>query len=230
MRLRGCWDEIVGLLVDGAQHTPGDAVELGATLVEKSTYTLDGWALAEDALRQAEQLAEDDRQLVGAVHSERALLYWAMTRHRVEDRGADARTALAMAEEYLPLHSPRRRTLTFRRGLVVEYLDADPAGAVPHYEAARQAARDGRDELLASLSWRQLGSCAQAVDDVATAAEAYREALRAATSAGYLVGLAPALAALAEVAAPEEADRLRSEAGRLVSAFDGLPVWLAHLT
>jgi hypothetical protein len=42
------------------------------------------------------------------------------------------------------------------------------------------------------------------------------------------VGVAPALAALAEVSPPGEAARLRAEAARLVQALGGVPVWLVR--
>jgi hypothetical protein len=47
---------------------------------------------------------------------------------------------------------------------------------------------------------------------------------------GFAVGMAPVLAALAEVSPEADAVRLRSQAVCLIQAFGGLPVWLRHLS
>ncbi len=55
----------------------------------------------------------------------------------------------------------------------------------------------------------------------------FAESLRIREELGYLVGTAPALAALADTEPEPEAARLRTEARRLFRLLGGVPTWLA---
>lgn len=62
---------------------------------------------------------------------------------------------------------------------------------------------------------------------MAEARHGFGESLRIREELGYLVGTAPALAALADAEPEPEATRLRAEAARLFRLLGGVPTWLA---
>ncbi|MFD0560206.1 hypothetical protein FB566_4204 [Stackebrandtia endophytica] len=226
LRLRGCWDEVIGLLAESARDTPADAVELAATMVERSMYTMENWIIAEEAVTQAQDLVEGNNQLTGAAALERAYLAYGLTRLGLDDQTEVAEAALRRADEVLPVNSPRRRLLLFRTGLVRQHLTDAPEVATELYRAALLAAEATRDKLLHADILQQLGELAQTQEGPAAARELFADTLRLRVEAGCIIGLAPAMVALAEVSTPEEAQALRAEATRLHAALGSVPVWL----
>ena len=124
--------------------------------------------------------------------------------------------------------SPRRPLLDFRRGLVAEHIAANPVAARAAYRRAHAGAVAHGNTFLTSFTWRHLAGLAAADGDLAEARHGFAESLRIRIALGHLVGTAPALVALAEVAPDAaEATRLRTEASRLHTLLGGIPVWLA---
>ncbi|MFE7488997.1 hypothetical protein, partial [Kitasatospora sp. NPDC057541] len=144
------------------------------------------------------------------------------------DRLDEAQAALGRTSALLPPDAPGRPLLDFRRGLVAENLLRDPTAAWIAYRRAHDGAGERGDELLRSSTWRHLAALALAAGDRERAWEGFDASLRLREQLGFTVGVAPALAALAEVSEPAEATRLRAEAARLVQALGGVPVWLAR--
>ncbi|MFG2298663.1 hypothetical protein [Streptomyces sp. NPDC048603] len=228
LRSRGCWTDAAALLTARADDA-GAAVQRTALLVERCLFTGVGWAEAEDALRTAEAVASDDDQR-GAAACERGQLAYAATVLGVRDRSDEARSALGRAAALLSPSSRTRPLLDFRRGLVAEHLADSPQAARPAYRRAHAAAAAGGDTLLLSFTWRQLAGLALRDGELAEARHGFAESLRIREELGFLVGTAPALAALADAEPEPEAARLRAEARRLFHLLGGIPTWLAdHL-
>ncbi|WP_185921815.1 hypothetical protein [Streptomyces sp. WAC06614] len=228
LRSRGCWSDAAALL---SPHTgdPAAAVQRTALLVERCLFTGQGWAEAEDALRTAEAVAGDDDQR-GAAACERGQLAYAATVLGVRDRSDEARSALGRAAALLSPDSPTRPLLDFRRGLVAEHLADAPQAAEPAYRRAHAGAAAHGDTLLLSFTWRHLAGLALRDGELAEARRGFLESLRIREELGFLIGTAPALAALAEAEPEPEATRLRAEARRLFHLLGGIPTWLAaHL-
>jgi tetratricopeptide (TPR) repeat protein len=165
--------------------------------------------------------------MIGAVASERAFFAYAMTLLGGQDQAVKARNALEYADRHLSDLSPFRPLLEFRRGLLAENLDEDLKAAVTAYNRAHAAAEANGDELLLSYTSRHLGSIAEQEGDHHTARRYFAESLRLREVSGFVIGIAPALVALASVSPEGEAETLLSEARRLVRAFGGVPVWMA---
>jgi tetratricopeptide (TPR) repeat protein len=226
LRSRGCWEDAAALIAPRAEDDAAFAVQRAALLVEQCVFTAEGWAAAEDALRTAEALAEDDLTR-GAAACERGQLAYAATVLGVRDRADEARAALGRAAALLPPNSPGRSLLDFRRGLVAEHLAENPQAAQAAYRRAHAGATAHGDALLCSFSWRHLAGLALRNDELIEARHGFTESLRLREELGFLVGMAPALAALADTQPEPEAGRLRAEAQRLFRLLDGVPVWLA---
>lgn len=225
LRSRGCWTDAAALLTPHADRA-GAAVQRTALLVERCLFTGQGWAEAEDALRIAEAVAvEDDER--GAAACERGHLAYAATVLGVRDRSDEARSALGRAAALIAPGSPARPLLDFRRGLVAEHLADAPQSARPAYRRAHAGATTHGDTLLLSFTWRHLAALALRDGEVAEARHGFAESLRIREELGFLVGTAPALAALAEAEEEPEATRLRAEARRLFHLLGGIPTWLA---
>ncbi|MBW5486664.1 hypothetical protein GPJ59_33665, partial [Streptomyces bambusae] len=138
--------------------------------------------------------------------------------------------ALGRAAALLSPHSPARPLLDFRRGLVAEHLADSPQAARPAYRRAHAGAAAQGDSLLLSFTWRHLAGLDLRDGELAEARHGFAESLRIREELGFLVGTAPALAALAEAEPEPEATRLRAEARRLFHLLGGIPTWLAdHL-
>ncbi|MET9291448.1 hypothetical protein [Streptomyces sp. NPDC003077] len=230
LRSRGCWDDAAALLEPHAAHHAPAALRRAALLVERCMFTATGWAAAEDALRTAEALAADDEER-GAAACERGYLAYAATVLGVRDRADEARSALGRAAALLAPTSSGRALLDFRRGLVAEHLADSPQAARAAYRRAHAGATAHGQELLLSFTWRHLAGLALRDGEVAEARHGFAESLRIREELGFLIGTAPALAALADAAPEPEAERLRVEAARLFRLMGGVPTWLAdHLT
>ncbi|MCB5182057.1 hypothetical protein [Streptomyces antimicrobicus] len=228
LRSRGCWSDAAALLSPRTDD-PAAAVQRTALLVERCLFTGQGWAEAEDALRTAEAVAGDDDQR-GAAACERGQLAYAATVLGVRDRADEARSALGRAAALLSPDSRTRPLLDFRRGLVAEHLADAPQAAAPAYRRAHAGAEAQGDILLLSFTWRHLAGLALRDGELAQARHGFQESLRIREELGFLVGTAPALAALAEAEPEPEATRLRAEARRLFHLLGGIPTWLAaHL-
>ncbi|MEU1144365.1 hypothetical protein ACFYO9_12325 [Streptomyces sp. NPDC005863] len=225
LRSRGCWTDAAALLAP----RPGAAAALQRTalLVERCLFTGDGWGEAEDGLRTAEAIAEDDDDR-GAAACERGQLAYASTVLGVRDRADEARTALGRAAALLAPNTPGRPLLDFRRGLIAEHISDSPQSAKAAYRRAHAGATAHSDPLLLSFTWRHLAGLALRDGELAEARHGFAESLRIREELGYLVGTAPALAALAEAETEPEATRLRAEATRLFRLLGGVPSWLAH--
>ncbi|GAA1122862.1 MULTISPECIES: hypothetical protein [Streptomyces violaceusniger group] len=228
LRSRGCWKDAAELLTPRAADDAAAALKRSVVLIERCMYTSTGWDAAEDALRAAEALALTDTER-GATACERGYLAYASTLLGVRDRADEARTALGRAAALLSPGSPIRPVLDFRRGLISQHLAHNPTGALAAFQRAHAGAAAHGDTLLRSFTWRHLAAMAEADGDLPDARHGFAESLRIREELGYLVGIAPALAALADVEPdPDEATRLRTEAGRLVRLLGGVPVWLAE--
>jgi tetratricopeptide (TPR) repeat protein len=230
LRSRGCWDDAAALLEPLAAASPEAAVRRAALLGERCMFTGEGWAAAEDALRLAEATARDD-DTRGAAACERGQLAYASTVLGVRDRADEARAALGRAAALYGPDAEGRAMLDFRRGLVAEHLSDDPEAAGAAYRRAHRAATGGGDALLSSFTWRHLAGLALRDGATEEARRGFTESLLLREQLGYLVGMAPALVALAQVRTGEEAAALRAEAGRLFRLLGGVPTWLApHLS
>ncbi|MFJ4876483.1 hypothetical protein ACIP93_14875 [Streptomyces sp. NPDC088745] len=224
LRSRGCWADAAALL----ESRPGAAAALqrAALLVERCLFTENGWPEAEEALRGAEALAKDDDER-GSAACERGHLAYAATVLGVRDRADEARSALGRAAALLHPDSPGRPLLDFRRGLVAEHISDSPQSARAAYRRAHAGATAHNKTLLLSFTWRHLAGLALREGELAEARHGFAESLRIREELGYLVGTAPALAALADAEPEPEASRLRAEASRLFHLLDGVPTWLA---
>ncbi len=225
LRSRGCWTDAAALLASRAGAAA--ALQRTALLVERCLFTGDGWGEAEDGLRTAEALAEDDDDR-GAAACERGQLAYASTVLNVRDRADEARTALGRAAALLAPNAPGRPLLDFRRGLIAEHIADSPQSAKVAYRRAHAGATAHSDPLLLSFTWRHLAGLALRDGELAEARHGFAESLRIREELGYLVGTAPALAALAEAEPEPEATRLRAEASRLFRLLGGVPSWLAQ--
>ncbi|MGP3922912.1 hypothetical protein [Streptomyces sp. 8N616] len=226
MRSRGCWDDAAALLAPHAADDAAVALQRAALLGERCLFTAVGWSEAEDALRAAEALASSDDER-GAAACERGHLAYAATVLGVRDRADEARAALGRAAALLAPSAAGRPLLDFRRGLVAEHLADSPQSARAAYRRAHEGATAQDDQLLCSFTWRHLGGLALRDGELAEARHGFAESLRIREELGYLIGTAPALAALAEAEPEPDASRLRAEAGRLFRLLGGVPTWLA---
>lgn len=226
LRSRGCWEDAAALLAADAEADSAAAVRRAALLGERCMFTADGWAAAEEALRAAEALAGDDEER-GAAACERGHLAYAATVLGVRDRADEARAALGRAAALLPPGARARATLDYRRGLLAEHLSDTPQSARAAYRRAHTAAGSHGDALLCSFTWRHLAGLALRAGERQEARRGFAESLRLREQLGFLVGMAPALMALAEVEEEPEATRLREEAARFFRLLGGIPTWLA---
>ncbi len=227
LRSRGLWKDAAELLTPYAEADASAALKRSVIMIERCMYTSAGWDAAEDALRAAEALALTDAER-GATACERGYLAYASTLLSVRDRADEARTALGRAAALLAPGSPTRALLDFRRGLISQHLAHNPTGAQTAFQRAHAGATAHGDVLLTSFTWRHLAAMAEEEGNLPEARHGFAESLRIREELGYLVGIAPALAALADVEPdPGEAERMRTEAGRLVRLLGGVPVWLA---
>jgi tetratricopeptide (TPR) repeat protein len=226
LRSRGCWEDAAALLDPYVATDTAASLRQAALLVEQCMFTGEGWTAAEAALRAAEALAQDDEER-GAAACERGQLAYSATVLSVRDRSDEARAALGRAAALLPPTSRGRAMLDFRRGLLAEYLSDTPQSALAAYQRAHTAASAQGDGLLCSFTWRHLAGLALRDGELTEARHGFSESLRLREELGFLVGMAPALAALADVEPEPDATRLREEAGRLFRLLGGVPVWLA---
>ncbi|MFG2820566.1 hypothetical protein ACGFX4_14200 [Kitasatospora sp. NPDC048365] len=225
LRSRGCWQEAADLLRPQAGRDPSAALLRAELLIEQCLFTAEHWERAEDALRQAEAGVAGAEHRAAASCARGFLAYTASVMGR-RDRLDEAQAALGRTSALLPPDAPGRPLLDFRRGLVAENLLHDPDAAQSAYRRAHDAAEQRGDRLLRSSTWRHLAALAQRAGDLERAREGFRASLQLREDLGFTVGVAPALASLAEVCEPPEATRLRAEAARLVQALGGVPVWL----
>lgn len=226
LRSRGCWDDAAALLHPHAEQDTHLAVARAGLLVERCLFTASGWPEAEAAVRAAEALAVSD-VLRGSAACERGHLAYAATVVGGRDRSDEARAALGRAATLIPPGAPERAQLDFRRGLLAEHLADSPQSARAAYRRAHAGATAHRDVLLCSFTWRHLAGLSLRGGDVSEARHGFTESLRLREELGFLVGMAPALVALAGVAPEPEASRLRAEAQRLFRLLGGVPTWLA---
>ncbi|MFD7921706.1 hypothetical protein ACFV3R_21065 [Streptomyces sp. NPDC059740] len=226
LRSRGCWDDAAALLEPFAGRDARAALRRTELLIERCAFTGQGWAAAEDALRQAEALAGDDDERGGAACERGHLAYTATALH-VRDRSDEASAALGRAAALLAPTSRGRAALDYRRGLLAEQ-SASPQSARAAFRRAHAAATTHGDALLLSSTWRHLAGLALAEGEKAEARHGFSESLRLREELGFVVGMAPALVALAEVVPAAEADRLRAEAARLFRLMGGVPTWLGE--
>ncbi|MFI1618270.1 hypothetical protein ACH4VT_15145 [Streptomyces lydicus] len=230
LRSRGCWDDAAALLEPHSVGHASPALRRAALLVERCMFTATGWAEAEDALRNAEALAGDDDERGGAA-CERGHLAYAATVLGVRDRADEARSALGRAAALLAPAAAGRPLLDFRRGLMAEHVADSPDAARAAYRRAHAGATAQGDALLLSFTWRHLAGLALRDGELTEARHGFAESLRIREELGFLIGTAPALAALADAAPEGDADRLRAEAARLFRLMGGVPTWLAdHLS
>lgn len=226
LRSRGCWEDAAALLIPHAEKDARFAIHRAGLLVEGCLFTAAGWAVAEDAVRAAEALATDNVAR-GAAACERGQLAYAATVVGGRDRSDEARAALGRAAALLPPGVPERALLDFRRGLLAEHLADNHESARAAYRRAHAGATTHHRTLLNSFTWRHLAGLALRSGELNEARHGFAESLRLREELGFLVGMAPALVALAEVESEPEASRLRAEAQRLFRMLGGVPTWLA---
>ncbi|MEU3963927.1 hypothetical protein AB0F42_29705 [Streptomyces buecherae] len=227
LRSRGCWHDAAELLSPLAATDPAAARLRSSVLTEQCMFTAGSWEAAEDALRAAEAIAHTDDER-GAAACERGHLAYAATLFGNRDRADEARAALGRAAALLAPDSRTRPLLDFRRGLLAQHLSKNASSAQAAFQRAHAAALSHGDALLSSFTWRHLAAMAEERGDRAEARHGFAESLRIREELGYLIGIAPALVALASVESEPEAARLRAEAGRLVRLLGGVPAWLAR--
>ncbi|MFJ8312738.1 MULTISPECIES: hypothetical protein [unclassified Streptomyces] len=224
LRSRGCWTDAAALLEPHAA-APAGALQRTALLTERCVYTESGWAEADEALRAAEAVAQSDEER-GAAACERGYLAYAATLFGVRDRADEARSALGRAAALTAPTGRERALLDFRRGLLAENVADAPQAARAAYQRAHEGAAEHGDTLLLSFTWRHLAGLALRDGELAQARHGFSESLRIREELGYLIGTAPALAALADSEEEPVATRLRTEAARLVRLLK-VPTWLA---
>jgi hypothetical protein len=227
LRSRACWAEAADLLAPLTARDPWAALRRAELLIEQCLFTVSGWDSAEAALRQAEAAARSPEQRAAAT-CERGFLAYVATLLGVRDRADEAKAALGRTSAMLPPDAAGRPLLDYRRGLVAENLQHDPVAARAAFLRADSGAAERGDDLLRSHTRRHLAGLSLRDGDTAAAREGFLVSLRLREQLGFTVGLAPALASLAEASPPAEAIRLRAEAARLVRALGGVPVWLAE--
>ncbi|MGW6915460.1 hypothetical protein ACWGB8_16815 [Kitasatospora sp. NPDC054939] len=227
LRSRACWQEAAELLRPAAETDPSAALARAELLIEQCLFTAAHWTQAEQALRLAEAVVATTEQRAAASCA-RGFLAYVASMLGPRDRLDEAQAALGRTSALLPPDAPGRPLLDFRRGLVAENLLRDRTAAWIAYRRAHEGAGERGDELLRSYTWRHLAALALASGDHARAREGFDASLRLREQLGFTVGVAPALAALAEVSEPDEAAGLRAEAARLVQALGGVPVWLSR--
>jgi tetratricopeptide (TPR) repeat protein len=225
LRSRACWQEAAELLTPAAEQDPRAALCRAELLIEQCLFTADHWDEAEAALRLAEAGVTSTEQRAAAACARGFLAYLGSVLGP-RDRLDEAQAALGRTSALLPPSAAGRPLLDFRRGLVAENLLRDQTAAWIAYRRAHDGALAHGDTLLASSTWRHLAALALVGGDRVRAREGFAASLRLREELGFMVGVAPALAALAEVSEPDEAHRLRAEAGRLVQSLGGVPVWL----
>lgn len=227
LRSRGCWQAAAALLEQPAARSAAAALTRAEVLIERSLFENDGWGEAENALRLAESGARSDTERAVAACARGYLAYCSTLLH-FHDRLDEAQAALGRASAMLAPGAPARPLLDFRRGLVAENLLDDPVAARTAYRRAHAGAEQQQDDVLLSYTWRHLASIAQQDGNLAGARHGFAESLRLREATGFAIGIAPALATLADVSTAAEAVLLRAQAARLVSAFGGVPVWLTQ--
>ncbi|MFE6776218.1 hypothetical protein [Streptomyces sp. NPDC057702] len=227
LRSRACWHDAAELLSPHATTDPAAARLRSSVLTEQCMFTAGSWEAAEDALRAAEAIAHTDDER-GAAACERGHLAYAATLFGNRDRADEARAALGRAAALLGPDSRSRPLLDFRRGLLAQHLSKNASSAQAAFQRAHAAALSQGDTLLSSFTWRHLAAMAEERGERAEARHGFAESLRLREELGYLIGIAPALVALASVESEPEAARLRAEAGRLVRLLGGVPAWLAR--
>lgn len=225
LRSRGCWEDAAALLAPRAAQEARYAIHRAELLVEGCLFTAAGWSAAEDAVRAAEASADTDI-VRGAAACERGQLAYAATVVGTRDRSDEARAALGRAAALIPPDAPERALLDFRRGLLAEHLSDNPESARAAYHRAHTSALAHQHLLLSSFTWRHLAGLALRIGELNEARRGFAESLRLREELGFLVGMAPALVALADVASEPEATRLRAEAQRLFRLLGGVPTWL----
>ncbi|WP_425461412.1 hypothetical protein [Kitasatospora viridis] len=225
LRSRACWQEAADQLSPAAERDPRTALCRAELLIEQCLFTADHWAEAEAALRLAEAAVTSTEQRAEAACARGFLAYLGSVLGP-RDRLDEAQAALGRTSALLAPNAAARPLLDFRRGLVAENLLRDQTAAWIAYRRAHDGALAHGDTLLASSTWRHLAALAMAGGDRVRAREGFAASLRLREELGFMVGVAPALASLADVSEPEEAERLRAEAGRLVQSLGGVPVWL----
>ncbi|WP_049568970.1 hypothetical protein [Streptomyces sp. SBT349] len=227
LRSRGCWEDAAALLAPEAASGPEAALLRAELLVERCVFTSEGWGEAEDALRSAEAMTLTDEER-GTAACERGYLAYASTALRVRDRADEARAALGRAAALLAPEAPGRALLDFRRGLMTELVSGGGQAAEAGYRRAHNLALARGDALLSSYTWHHLAAVAREAGEVSEARHGFGEALRLREETGFLVGIAPALVALADVQPEPDAERLRAEARRLFRLLGGVPRSLAE--
>jgi tetratricopeptide (TPR) repeat protein len=217
LRSRGCWTEAAALLTPLVPRQPDAALRQAALYIECCGYTGEGWDRAEEALRTAEALPLSDEER-GLAACERGQLAYAATQQGVRDRTDEARSALGRAAALLRPAGPARPLLDYRRGLMAQYLSDSPQDAEAAYRRAHAEVagrRDRESRLLHAAVLLQLGTLELLGGELTEARALFTQCLRLREETGYLVGIAPALTALAEAVPAPQAARLRGEAARL---------------
>jgi hypothetical protein len=226
LRYCGCWQDAADLLEGPAVDDPAAAQERAAVLVEQCMFATTGWDDAEVAVVHARSIAVTDAQR-GAAISEHGYLAYVATVLRGSDRASEADHLLKQAVDLVEEDSVTRAWIEFRRGLVAQNLRDEPDSAGRHFEQAHRLATAHGDPLLRSYTTRHLGGMAEHDGDIEAAVTWFTESLHLRYDCGFTVGIAPALAALADVSDPGDAERLRAEAAVLVRALGGIPTWMA---
>jgi tetratricopeptide (TPR) repeat protein len=215
-RLRGRWADGVALLrgVQPAAHELGATagarvlVALARMLNDQSLFAgvrqpMQRAAVLDQALTLAQQA--DDPALLGEVWAVRGM---ALHTDYLAERAAEPAGELDCFQRGLQL---RRQAgdergvaeSLFQVGLVHQVIRDDSAAALPWFEEAYARARTAADPVLMSYAIRHVAFCRLHAGDRAGARDGLQESLRLREQAGFIPGVAMALAALAEVVASD---------------------------
>jgi tetratricopeptide (TPR) repeat protein len=225
-RLRGRWADGVALLRGvlpaarelGATPRARVLVALARMLNDQSMFAgvrqpKDRAAVLDEALALAQQT--DDPALLGEVWAVRGM---ALHTDYLAERATEPTGELECFQRGLQL---RRQAgdergvaeSLFQVGLVHQVIRGDSAAALPWFEEAYARARNAADPVLMSYAIRHVAVCRLHAGDRAGARDGLEESLRLREQAGFIPGVAMALAALADVVA---SDSQRQEAVALL--------------
>jgi tetratricopeptide (TPR) repeat protein len=202
------------------------ALRRAELLVEAYMFSGEGVQDALNAIADAEGFASRGSQS-GLALTERAIL--ALARFKAGDKrsGVEAEALIERAIEVVDDDIEAGKVL-FTLGAIRE-ARGDLGGAREAYQSAYEQVDIDKSPVLASMILRHRAELARQRNEIAQARVELFKAIRLREVSGFSVGLAPLLSALAELSQGSEAERLVCEAGRLLRAFGGVPVWLSHL-
>jgi tetratricopeptide (TPR) repeat protein len=225
LRGRGCWREAAELLAMRSKADFSIALRRAEVLVEAHMFSGEGLQDALTAVADAERASRGSQ--LGLAVTERAVLALACFKAGDKHSGVEAEALIQRAIGIIDDDIEAGKVL-FTLGAIRE-AHGDLGGARDAYQAAYEHVDIDKNPVVASMILRHGAELSRQRSEIAQARLALLQAINLREASGFSVGLAPLLFALAELSQGAEAERLVCEAGRLVRAFGGVPVWLSHL-